>query len=250
MQFPLKIATWNLNGLRARAAQLVEWIDKESPDVLCLQEIRVTHEQIPMDLFALPGYHCYWHGGGKGYSGVALILKESLGQPTFTHPPFDFESRIVNAQVGELSVTSVYVPNGGKDFEAKMRFLGQLQTYLKEQTAPHVLLAGDINIAREVVDVHPKERKAKPVIGQLPEEREWFSQVLASGFDDVQRRLHPEDDRVFSWWAPWRELRQKNIGWRIDYILASANLAPRARECVTQREFGTSDHAPVVAIFE
>ena len=181
---------------------------------------------------------------------MALLIKDSLGQPTFTHPDFDFESRIVNARVGELSVTSVYVPNGGKDFEAKMRFLGQLQAYLQEQSAPHVLLAGDINIAREVVDVHPKERKAKPVIGQLPEEREWFSQVLTSGFADVQRQLHPEDDRIFSWWAPWRELRQKNIGWRIDYILASSSLATRAKECVTQREFGTSDHAPVVAIFE
>ena len=244
------IATWNINSVRLREALVSRLLQEEAPDVLCLQEIRVTHEQIPMDLFALPGYHCYWHGGGKGYSGVALIINERLGQPTFSHPNFDFESRIVTAQVGELSVTSVYVPNGGKDFEAKMRFLGQLQTFLKEQSAPHVLLAGDINIAREVHDVHPKERKARPVIGQLPEEREWFAQVLSQGFADVQRQLYPEDDRIFSWWAPWRELRQKNIGWRIDYILASQNLGQRAKECVTQREFGTSDHAPVVAFFE
>lgn len=250
MQFPFKIATWNLNGLRARAAQLLEYIENEKPDALCLQEIRVTHEQIPMDLVSLPGYNCYWHGGGKGYSGVALLLKDSLGQPTFSHPTFDFESRIVNARVGELSITSVYVPNGGKDFEAKMRFLEQLQTFLKDQSTPHVLLAGDINIAREVQDVHPKERKTKPVIGQLPEEREWFNQVLHHGFADVQRQLSPEDDRIFSWWAPWRELRQKNIGWRIDYILASAGLAQKAQKCVSQREFGTSDHAPVVAYFE
>ena len=249
MQFPLKIATWNLNGLRARAAQLLEYVEAEKPDVLCLQEIRVTHEQIPMDLFALPGYACYWHGGGKGYSGVALLIAERLGQPTFSHPEFDFESRIVNAQVGELSVTSVYVPNGGKDLEAKERFLDQLKGFLAQQTAPHVLLAGDLNIARSAMDVHPKERKAKPVIGQLPAEREWFTQVLAQGFSDVQRQLYPEDDQLFSWWAPWRELRQKNIGWRIDYILASSNLAARASECLSQREFGTSDHAPVVATF-
>ncbi|MFN8609110.1 MAG: exodeoxyribonuclease III [Vulcanimicrobiota bacterium] len=250
MQFPLKIATWNLNGLRARATQLLEWIDSQHPDVLCLQEIRVTHEQIPMDLFALPGYHCYWHGGGKGYSGVALLVNQRLGQPEFSHPEFDFESRIVTARVGELSVTSVYVPNGGKDFGAKTRFMDNLKLFLSQQSAPQVILAGDLNVARDIIDVHPKERKAKPVIGQLPEERDWFNQVLAQGFCDVQRQLHPEDDRIFSWWAPWRELRAKNIGWRIDYILASDNLGARAKECVSQREFGTSDHAPVVAVFE
>ncbi len=248
----MKIATWNVNGIRAREQQLLEWLDAEKPDVLCLQEIKASLDQVPITLCSLEGYACRWHGN-KGYSGVALhVRKDAFAEkPEFSHPPFDVEQRVVCARMGNLVVASVYVPNGGKDFAAKMSFLSELDAWSLQQRAAGVTLVicGDLNVALTDRDVHPKELKPK-AIGQLPEEREWFSQVLAGGFTDVQRQLHPEDDRIFSWWAPWRELRQKNIGWRIDYILASQNLAARAKECVTQREFGTSDHAPVVAMFE
>ena len=121
---PFTIATWNVNGIRARQGQLMEWIERERPDVVCLQEIKASLDQIPMFLCELEGYWCYWHSG-KGYSGVALHVSKSIApeRPAFTHPAFDHEHRIVTCDLGELTVASVYVPNGGKDFAAKMRFL-------------------------------------------------------------------------------------------------------------------------------
>lgn len=249
---PLKVATWNVNGLRARAAQLSEWLESEQPDIVFLQEIRVTLEQVPADLWARRGYHCYWHGGGKGYSGVAVLVAERLGPPVFSHPDFDFESRVVGAVIADTHFYSVYVPNGGKDLEAKLRFFEALESHLDglARAGRTVVLGGDLNIARADMDVHPKERKSKAVVGQLPEERALFERLLSRGYTDVQRALHPDDPDIFSWWAPWRNLRQRNIGWRIDYILASDELAARAVSCVSQREVGTSDHGPVVAVFE
>jgi len=111
-----------------------------------------------------------------------------------------------------------------------------------------LVLCGDLNVTRTDQDVHPKERKPG-AIGQRPDERQLLEQVLAHGLVDVQRALAPDDDTLFTWWAPWRNLRQRNIGWRIDYVLASAPLAERALECPVLRELGTSDHAPVVATF-
>src|SRR4051812_26232519 len=114
------IGTWNVNGIRARQGQLLEWIERERPDIVCLQEIKASLDQIPMFLCELEGYWCYWHGG-KGYSGVALHVSKSIAseRPTFIHPNFDHEHRIVTCEVGGATVASVYVPNGGKDFPAK-----------------------------------------------------------------------------------------------------------------------------------
>jgi exodeoxyribonuclease-3 len=106
------------------------------------------------------------------------------------------------------------------------------------------VLCGDINIARTEIDVHPRERK--PVIGQLPEERDLFEGLLGGGLVDVGRQLDPQNDRYFTWWAPWRSMRERNIGWRLDYVLASPSIAGKAASCPVMREFGTSDHGPVV----
>src|SRR5919197_407764 len=120
----LKIATWNVNGIRAREAQLLEWVERERPDVICLQEIKAPLAQVPPALCELQGYRCYWHGE-RAYSGVGLHIRREpfLEEPRFLHPSFDYESRIVTAQIGNLILASVYVPNGGKDFPAKMAFL-------------------------------------------------------------------------------------------------------------------------------
>ena len=120
----MKIATWNVNGIRARQAQVHEWIERERPEVLCLQEIKAASDQVPTALCEMEGYWCYWHGV-KGYSGVALHVRKDVcrDRPPFSHPPFDIENRIVLAKVGDLTITSIYVPNGGKDFAAKLRFL-------------------------------------------------------------------------------------------------------------------------------
>src|ERR671936_474276 len=124
----MKLATWNVNGIRARQAQVQEWIERERPDVVCLQEIKATINQLPMTLCELEGYWCYWHGG-KAYSGVGLHVRKDLApeRPDFSHPPFDHEHRIVTARIGGLTVASIYVPNGGKDFDAKMRFLEAME---------------------------------------------------------------------------------------------------------------------------
>ncbi|MFO1304438.1 MAG: exodeoxyribonuclease III [Burkholderiales bacterium] len=242
----MKIATWNVNGIRAREAQLCEWIARDRPDVVCLQEIKARPDQVP-DSCKLADYHAFWHGAG-GYSGVSLhIRRELLDAPEFAHPSFDMETRIVTASLGNLVLASVYVPNGGKDYAAKIAFLNSIVEWtseLKEQ-GRDLVLCGDINIARADIDVHPKERKAG-VIGQREEERALFDAILGNGLVDVARTLHPDNEAMFSWWPPWREMRKRNIGWRIDYILASKALAERATECRVLADVGTSDHAPVM----
>jgi exodeoxyribonuclease-3 len=245
------LATWNVNGIRARHGELLEWIDRERPDVICLQEIKATLDQLPMTLCDLDGYWCYWHGT-KGYSGVGLHVRQSRWseRPAFSHPTFDYESRIVAVSLENLTVASVYVPNGGKDFPAKMRFLAELEQYVAAQQASGIslVLCGDLNVARTERDVHPKERKPN-IVGQLPEERALIERLIAHGLVDVGRALDPDNDNLFTWWAPWRNLRQRNIGWRLDYVLASQALAARAESCEVLREFGTSDHGIVKVRF-
>jgi exodeoxyribonuclease-3 len=248
----MKIATWNVNGIRARQAQLQEWLEREQPDVVCLQEIKASADQLPVWLCEIEGYWCYWHGG-KGYSGVGLHVSKRVApeRPEFAHPAFDYENRIVLVRLAGLTVISVYVPNGGKDFPAKIRFLDALEQFTADarMDPQPLLMCGDLNIARTDMDVHPKERKPAS-IGQLPEERAQLERIIAHGLVDVGRALEPDNDQMFTWWAPWRNMRQRNIGWRLDYLLASQSLFGRVRTCVVQREFGTSDHAPVIADFD
>jgi exodeoxyribonuclease III len=245
----IRIATWNVNGVRAREVQLLEWMSREQPDVVCLQELKATREQIPASLSGLADYWSYWHGE-RAYSGVALLVRKSRSpdEPRFTHPEFDHETRIVSATIGGVSISSIYVPNGGKDFAAKIRFLEALVAHASRLAAGHqpVVFCGDLNVAHREIDVHPKERK-DTVIGQLPEERALFDRLLGEGLVDVGRALDPENGELFTWWPPWRAMRQRNIGWRIDYILASAPLAATVSACAAYREVGTSDHGPVIA---
>lgn len=247
----MKIATWNVNGVRAREAQLREFIAGEQPDVLCLQEIKAAPDQLPLWLAGIDGYWSCWHGG-KGYSGVALHVSTAVvpSPPAFTHPGFDHENRIVVARLPAFTVASVYVPNGGKDYAAKLRFLEALDGFAAEHEAAGeaLVLCGDMNVARTDRDVHPKELKAN-AIGQRADERALLESIIGRGLVDVHRAAEPDNPGLFTWWAPWRNLRARNIGWRIDLILASRRIAERATSCVVQREFGTSDHGPLVAAF-
>jgi exodeoxyribonuclease III len=252
----VKLATWNVNGIRARLAQVQDWIAQERPDVVCLQEIKATTDQIPAALCEMEGYWCYWHGG-KGYSGVALQVSQAFApeRPPFSHPAFDYENRIVavdlTTPLGAVTVASVYVPNGGKDFPAKMRFLESMDAFAADFQASSrpLIMCGDLNVARTDMDVHPKERKPR-AIGQLPEERALIERILGRGLVDVHRKVEPDNAELFTWWAPWRNMKQRNIGWRLDYVLATQAIADRVTSCVVQREVGTSDHGPVVAVFD
>jgi len=247
----MKIVTWNVNGIRARYGQLQDLLAAERPDVVCLQEIKASPAQVPETLVAAADHWCYWHGAG-GYSGVAVLVRHGffMERPGFSHPSFDMEQRIVVADLGAIRIASVYVPNGGKDYDAKLRFLEAFTTWAAETRAAGqaLILCGDLNVAREERDVHPKERKPNQ-IGTRPEERALIGRLLDAGLVDVGRELDPANDQLFTWWPPWRNLRQRNIGWRIDYVLASAPMAGEAISSVSMREFGTSDHAPVVVTF-
>jgi exodeoxyribonuclease-3 len=250
----VKIATWNVNGIRARETQFVDWVRQDSPDVVCLQEIKANPEQLSETLTMLPEYWNYWHGGPKGYSGVSLHVRKSSHamRPRFGHPDFDVESRVAQVEIdGGLVVLSVYVPNGGKDYPAKLKFLDAMLAYVEGVNARggKLIVCGDLNVTRSDVDVHPKERKLD-AIGQRADERGILERMIASGLQDVGRALDPANDRLFTWWPPWRGLRQKNQGWRIDYVLSStAGRGLDPIECRVLADVGTSDHAPVMATF-
>jgi exodeoxyribonuclease-3 len=252
----MKVATWNVNGIRARQGEVLEWIEREKPDVVCLQEIKASSDQLTFDLRDIEGYWGHWHGG-KGYSGVALLFARIFAPvgPSIVHPVFDFEQRVCTATVpstaGEMTFASVYVPNGGKDFPAKMGFLEGIDTWAAAAQAggQALVICGDLNVARSDMDIHPKERKPNQV-GARPEERALFEQILTRDLVDVGRAMDPTNDNLFTWWAPWRNLRQRNIGWRIDYVLATSRIAARARSIVVQREVGSSDHGPVIVDFD
>ena len=247
----MKLVTWNVNGIRARQAELQQFLATEQPDVVCLQEIKASPNQIPGLLVAPDQYWCYWHGVG-GYSGVAVLVScaHAAHRPACTHPAFDLEQRVVVSDIAGVTVASVYVPNGGKDYEAKLRFLEALEAWASEvvSSGRELLICGDLNVAREERDIHPKERKPNQ-IGARPEERAWFARLLGHGLTDIGRAMEPDNDALFTWWAPWRSMRQRNIGWRIDYVLATAGLAASATSAVSRRDVGTSDHAPVVVTF-
>ena len=248
----MKVLTWNVNGIRARQHELADLLTRERPDIVCLQEIKASLDQLPVWICDLEGYSCYWHGG-KGYSGVAMHVRTATfpDRPSFQHPSFDFEHRIVTAQLPTLTIASIYVPNGNKDFAAKIRFLEAMEEFagaFAANRAP-LVLCGDLNVARTERDIHPKERKPNQ-IGARAEERALIEKILSNGVVDVHRALDPDNDNLFTWWAPWRNLKQRNIGWRIDYVLASKALADRATSAVVQREIGSSDHGPVVVQFD
>jgi exodeoxyribonuclease III len=242
----MKIATWNVNGIRARQAQFCDWLARDRPDVVCLQELKAEPAQIP-EQCKVADYHSFWHGM-RAYSGVSLHIRKDAFEtpPVFSHPDFDMESRIVQATFGNLVLASVYVPNGNKDYPAKIAFVQRLIAWSRELFAggKELILCGDMNITRSDMDVHPKERKPG-IVGQRPEERELFARLLEN-LVDVGRQLQPDNADMFTWWAPWRNMRQRNIGWRLDYVLASPAVAARAESCAVLAEIGTSDHAPVM----
>ncbi|MBN2022606.1 MAG: exodeoxyribonuclease III [Pirellulales bacterium] len=252
----MKIATWNVNSVRARLDRLLAWLERAAPDVACLQEIKVTDEAFPREAIERAGYRAAVFGQ-KTYNGVAILSRR---EPDAVHRGLgdDPQARFLAAAFGKLSVLCAYVPNGqmvGSDKWAyKLDWLAQLRAYLEKNHKPsgQVVLCGDLNIAPDDLDVAEPEVWADSVLCH-PEGRAALESVVEWGLVDVVRKHHP-DGGVYSWWD-YRQLAfPKNRGLRLDHILATEPLASRSTEAAVDRAerkgASPSDHAPVVAAFD
>ena len=251
----MKIITYNVNGIRSALSKgLTDWLGEELPDVLCLQETKAQPEQIPTEVFEAIGYKSYFYSAKKkGYSGVALLSRKEPDQVTYgmDMPQYDDEGRFLRADFGDLSVVSVYHPSGtsGDERQAfKMVWLEDFQRYILElqKSRPNLILCGDYNICHEAIDIHDPIRNAKNS-GFLPEEREWMSRFLSSGFTDSFRFLHP-DSQEYTWWSFRFNARANNKGWRIDYCMVSDCMQQRLVEASILPHIKHSDHCPAVLV--
>jgi exodeoxyribonuclease-3 len=244
----MKIVTWNVNGIRARAMAFERWIRSQRPDVLCLQEIKAHPDQIPGEVREIRGYSSHWHGARGGYSGVSILVSESLGVPEYTVPYFDEETRVLQARAGGLTVVNVYTPLGQKSYRQKIDFLRSLVQYVDAlcYDGENVILCGDLNIAHRDEDVHP-DMYIEDMLCTRPDERAMIDALHNLGLRDLFRHHHPDDTRAYSWWPYYGGARARNVGWRIDYILAPRTIVQASRGCWIQREESSSDHSPVLA---
>lgn len=249
---PLIVATWNVNGIRARAESFMRWVRTHQPDILCLQEIKAHPSQIPEVVKEIPRYTSHWHGALGGYSGVSIHVREgALGKPDFTVPFFDEETRILQADLDHLAVLNVYVPLGHKSYQQKLDFLDRLVDYIDtlHYEGRSVVLCGDFNVAHKDRDVHP-QLMGDEVLCTRSDERQRLDGILKAGMHDLFRRHHPSARGAYSWWPYSAQSRARNIGWRIDYIFVSHGLARTSHGCRIIKEEASSDHSPVVAIFK
>ncbi|MCW3075679.1 MAG: exodeoxyribonuclease [Bacteroidetes bacterium] len=249
----MKIITYNVNGIRAAMGKgLIEWVKQTNPDVLCLQEIKATPEQAGVFEWEEMGYHHYWYPAQKkGYSGVAIFSKT---QPKHIEygcgiKAYDDEGRVLRADFEDVSVMSVYHPSGssGEDRQAfKMQWLKDFREYINElkKSKDKLILSGDFNICHKAIDIHNPVSNARSS-GFLPEEREWMEQFFQSGFIDTFRHFNKEPHH-YSWWSYRSGARAKNLGWRIDYNMATQNLESILERSVILPLAMHSDHCPVL----
>ncbi len=248
----LKLLSWNVNGIRAiRKNGFGEWLNKESPDILCLQETRVQPEQLDADLRNLPGYHTDWSNSErKGYSGVAtfsksipLRVQEGLGLEGLAD-----EGRTIISEHQGFTLFNVYFPNGkmGKErLNYKMDFYDKflaLVNSLKEKDQK-IIICGDFNTAHKEIDL-ARPRENSKISGFLPEERAWLDELVAHGFMDTFRHFHQEPQQ-YTWWDLRTGARARNIGWRIDYFFVTENLRDAVTSAFIMPSVMGSDHCPV-----
>lgn len=251
-----KIATWNVNSIRVRAKQVLNWLQDVSPDVVCLQEIKVVDAEFPAADFEGLGYHVI-ASGQKTYNGTAILSKQPLTDPVTQFPGFDDpQKRILAVSMGKLRIINLYIPNGSEvgseKYEYKLQWLDHLKLFLAQQLKHYqdMIVVGDFNIAPEDRDVYdPKAWQDKVLFS--PKERAAFQDILKLGFVDTFR-LFDQTEKTYSWWDYRMAAFRRNMGLRIDHILATPSLScvscaidkkPRALE-------QPSDHAPVLAVFK
>jgi exodeoxyribonuclease III len=250
----MRIATFNVNSIGARLPNVVAWLEREQPDIACLQELKTADERFPALALKQAGYEAVWHGQ-TSYNGVAILSRGAApveirrglpGDPDDTH------SRYIEADVGGIRVGCLYLPNGnpqpGPKFEYKLKWFERLIQHAKELYASGhpVVLAGDYNVVPTDADIYDAKNWRKDALLQ-PETRAAFQRLLAQGWIDSLRKLHP-DEKIFTFWDFFRNHFQRDSGLRIDHLLLNAELAPRLKAAGVDRwvrgEKGPSDHAP------
>ncbi|MBK6632314.1 MAG: exodeoxyribonuclease III [Betaproteobacteria bacterium] len=256
----LRIITLNLNGIRSAGRKgFFDWLQMQNADVVCLQELKAQVGDMTRDFLNPGGFFGYFHyAEKKGYSGVGLYSRRQPEQVIegFGVDEFDAEGRYIEAVFGKLSVVSVYLPSGSSSPErqaAKFRFLEHFRPHLEQlrRAGREVLLCGDWNIAHREIDLKNWKGNQKNS-GFLPEERAWIGEVFdQAGFVDVYRRLHPDTEGdAYTWWSNRGQARAKNVGWRIDYQIATPDLAAAARHASVYKEKWFSDHAPLTIDYD
>lgn len=251
----MKIATWNLNSLKVRLPQVLDWLAANQPDVLCLQETKLEDKAFPYAELAQAGYRAA-HDGQKTYNGVALLARGELAEPQYGIPGFaDEQKRVVAASVEGVRLVCTYVPNGqavgSEKYEYKLRWLAALTAWLRDELRryPRLALLGDFNIAPEDRDVHDPEAWRGQILCSEAE-RAAFRQLLELGLKDAFR-LFEQPEKSYSWWDYRQMGFRRNHGLRIDHILLSLSLAASCRACridkAPRKLERPSDHAPVVA---
>jgi len=254
----MKIASWNVNSLRVRLPHVLEWLDEARPDLLALQETKLTDEQFPAEAIHDAGYHVA-HAGQATYNGVAVVSRWPLDAVMSDIPGLDDEARrILGATVGELRLLNLYVPNGkevGSDkYDYKLRWMRALAEHIADEMQGHryYVVVGDFNVAPSDADVHAPELWEERILCSTPE-REAFNRLLETGLEDTFR-LFDQPAETFSWWDYRGSAFRYNRGLRIDHILANPALAQRCRwstvDIAPRRRGRPSDHAPVVAEFD
>lgn len=254
----MKIISYNVNGIRAAINKgMLEWLETESPDILCLQEIKAQEDQIDVLSLQSLGYsYNYFHPAQKkGYSGVAILskTKPDLIKVGMDMPIYDNEGRVLRADYGNLTLISVYIPSGTmgdarQDF--KMEFLKDFSNFILNlrKERKEIIICGDYNICHKPIDINRPEKHLKSS-GFLPEEREWFDQFIASGMVDSFREFDKSADK-YSWWSYRAGAKSKNLGWRIDYHLISEEAKYRLKGASILDTITYSDHCPVVLEIE
>lgn len=251
----MKIVTWNVNGLRACERNgFSSWVYSFQPDILCLQEVKAEPNQLDVGLSHPQGFQAHWHPATskKGYSGVALwtgpepmSVKLGVGMPEF-----DQEGRVIQADYGDFVLFNIYFPNGSRDHSRvpfKLAFYQRLLVLFDRlhTEGRQLIVTGDFNTAHQEIDL-ANPRSNQKTTGFLPEERGWVDRYLAHGFVDVFRQRNPHTRGAYTWWSYRPGVREKNIGWRIDYFLVSEALASRIKDVYHLPDVKGSDHCPVV----
>lgn len=248
----MKVVSYNVNGIRAAMNKgLIDWLAKEAPDVICLQEIKALEEQINISEFESIGFkYNYWFSAQKkGYSGVAILSKhEPIRVEYGTGISYmDFEGRNLRLDFEEFSVMSLYLPSGTNldRLEFKLNYMDDFLAYITELNSKikNLIIAGDYNICHKAIDIHDPIRN-KNVSGFLPVEREWLQKFIDSGFVDSFREFNSYPHQ-YSWWTYRANARANNKGWRIDYIMVSSDLKSKLNDAAILNDIVHSDHCPI-----